>query len=98
MIPALYAHLWLAMTKTANRSGYALALHGSMNRDLDVVAIPWTEDCDAPYELIYKFAKRHDLLIASPIPEKKPYGRRAWLLLLRDSRHYIDLSITPRLK
>lgn len=96
MIPAYYACLWLAMTKTANRCGYALALHGSMNRDMDVVAIPWVDDCDTGWQLVYKLSKKHGLLIDKPIKKKKPHGRIAYALLFPGSSAYIDLSIMPR--
>lgn len=41
---AVYAHLYPSLVVDARELGYALALHGSMARDLDLVAIPWTDD------------------------------------------------------
>lgn len=36
------------MRKAARELGYALAIHGTMAFDIDVVVIPWTEEaCDA---------------------------------------------------
>lgn len=97
MLPAFYVTLWLGMTKTANRCGYALTLHGSLNRDMDVVAVPWAEDCDTGWQLVYKLSKRHGLLIADPKPTIKPHGRKAWVLLpTGSSGAYVDLSVMPR--
>lgn len=32
-----------ALREVGRRNGYALAVHGSLERDIDVVAVPWTE-------------------------------------------------------
>ena len=97
MIPAYYSMLWMAMTKTANRCGYALALHGSMGRDLDVVAVPWTEDCDTGFQLVVKLCKRHGLSAARPLRVKKPHGRVAYALVM-EGTYYVDLSVMPVVK
>ena len=39
--PALYTHFYEIMKAIAKKHGYCLLLHGSMNRDLDLVAVPW---------------------------------------------------------
>lgn len=38
--------------QAARACGYAIASHGSMMRDLDLVAVPWTEDASEPEELV----------------------------------------------
>lgn len=43
-----FVTLYPKMLEVAKAHGYALAVHGSMARDFDVVAFPWTnEACDA---------------------------------------------------
>lgn len=95
MIPAFYCTLWLGMTKTANKCGYALTLHGSMNRDLDLVAVPWTDDADSEQELIKQLCKRHGLIEGNSANMEKPHGRRAHVLMM-SGQPYIDLSVMPR--
>lgn len=46
--PTLYFMIYPRMKAAAERLGYALVIHGSVARDLDVVAIPWTDEADAP--------------------------------------------------
>lgn len=36
----------------ASGYGYAIALHGSAQRDLDLIAIPWTEDARHPAHMV----------------------------------------------
>jgi hypothetical protein len=38
---ASYALLYPHLVELVRPLGYALALHGSMNRDFDMVAVPW---------------------------------------------------------
>ncbi len=40
----------------AKQCGYALALHGSAIRDLDVILIPWVEKVDAPVHLVSRIS------------------------------------------
>jgi len=43
--PAFYAFCYESMKDIARSYGYNLVLHGSMNRDLDLIAIPWHHSC-----------------------------------------------------
>lgn len=39
-------------TRVARRHGYAIGVHGSMSRDLDLIAVPWVESASSPDELL----------------------------------------------
>lgn len=39
--PSLYAYYFYDLKEIAKKYGYNLVLHGSMNRDLDLILIPW---------------------------------------------------------
>jgi len=41
--PSLYAFYFELIKEIGLRYGYNIVLHGSMNRDLDLIAIPWVE-------------------------------------------------------
>lgn len=47
MIPPFYAVIYQKLCRVALRRGWALAIHGTVQRDLDLVLIPWTEDADS---------------------------------------------------
>jgi hypothetical protein len=53
--PSLYAFYFEALKEIAVKYGYNLVLHGSMNRDLDLVAIPWQEEVKSHEEMIEEF-------------------------------------------
>jgi hypothetical protein len=91
---------------TARALGYAVGLHGTLNRDLDLIACPWCDDAKPADDLATALAvlvggKWH----ATEVSEK-PHGRRAYLI--RTDPLYrkpdmtemvvplIDLSVMPR--
>lgn len=41
--PAFYSCCYEELKKIARKYGYNLILHGSMNRDMDLIAIPWVD-------------------------------------------------------
>lgn len=103
---AAFAFLVPLLTRVARENGYALTLHGSMTRDLDLVAIPWVTDASAPEELVEALKEACGGFVindesADPYdytrrnPEPKPHGRLAWSIHL-PRMTYIDLSVMPR--
>ena len=103
---ASFAALYPLLAAAVRPLGYALALHGSMARDLDLVAIPWAEDAKPAEDVVDAIKRaiegwtegdaRPGLL--------RPHGRRSWIIWFRDGsgmtladgHPYIDLSIMPR--
>lgn len=101
-----------AMRPAARECGYTLAVHGSLERDLDLVAVPWTAEAVAGEDLARCLRNclkqtrgtRWFLHWTVEGGSVKPHGRRAVTLTSADDgiaspagRHpYIDLSIMPR--
>lgn len=73
--------------------GYAIAEHGSMERDVDLVAIPWTETAIENYKLIEHIAIGINATILEL--ETKPLGRIAASIQLNGWYKTIDLSVVP---
>ena len=46
MLAPYYAILFMKLDRVVQRFGWALTLHGTMARDLDLVLIPWTDDAE----------------------------------------------------
>lgn len=55
--PSLYAYYFETLKEIAKEYGYNLVLHGSMNRDLDLIAIPWQENVKPFLPMIQLFAE-----------------------------------------
>jgi len=95
--PAAYMALYPRMVGAARNLGYALAVHGSLIRDCDLVAIPWTEEAAREIDLIRALLEvSGGHLSQYSFPSWKPHGRRAWSIYLGGGP-YIDVSIMPRL-
>lgn len=96
-----YAALYPRIRQVAYERGYALALHGSLTKDLDVLAVPWVEEACDPYELAHAICEEAGGLIEKRDdngrnPHVKPHGRLAWTIQLGAEGGYIDLSVMPR--
>lgn len=53
--PHFYSVCFSALQEIAKNLGYNLVIHGSMNRDMDLVAIPWVDNPHSHIELIESF-------------------------------------------
>ena len=100
-----------AVRKAAYGCGYCIAEHGSMGRDIDLVAIPWTDEAQYPATLVADVTEAVRAVNGEAFvyndgecpyrydrknPEPKPHGRLAWAIYLQDGRgSYIDLSVMP---
>lgn len=98
---------WIDPIQQVGRAcGYCIAVHGSLKRDLDMIAVPWIEDATSGAFLAEEVRKLINGTIApAPYnPGHKPHGREAWSIHFTqfngdwDRIHaYIDLSVMPRL-
>ncbi len=80
--------------------GYALAEHGSQARDIDLVAVPWTDRAHPPEALANSLRQVLQQLYpihgeVPPNPEHpRPHGRLCWSWWIR-TWTYVDLSVFP---
>jgi hypothetical protein len=80
-----YDRLIGPLTETARALGYCLGVHGSLARDIDLIAVPWTVEACDPIRLTEvlrveaeRVAGRHvmQLNITEPSPDPFDYTRR----------------------
>lgn len=95
-LEALYKRVLPELRRIAYASGYGLGVHGSMRRDLDLIAVPWTDKAVEPNVL----ARRMQLSLSGMKQKtydwtEKPHGRRAATIVFAMNA-FIDLSITPK--
>lgn len=84
---AVYDDAVMLARAVARTHGYALAVHGSQLRDLDLIAVPWVDDASTPQVL----AEAICLMVAGVFttndvppsrPTKRPHGRLGWAITL----------------
>ena len=78
----------------AKEVGYAIGEHGSKERDLDLIAAPWTEDAIGNYALLEHIAKGMNAKILTM--EWKPFRRFAATMQIDGYVKPIDISVMPR--
>lgn len=93
-----YARIYSQIRCLAWQYGYAVGLHGSFTRDLDLILVPWVDRAVAPDLLIRVLADRTETRMQSTVPTEKPHGRVAYTLLLPGfgECRFVDVSFTPR--
>lgn len=103
--PLYYLSILEGLKAVARTRGYALGLHGSLARDLDLIAVPWIPSASSAKELVaaliqhtggcLKAEHASDPFYQDGQPGLKPHGRLCWSIQLGQGR-YIDLSVMPR--
>lgn len=93
-------HAIACATSVGRNQGYAIGVHGSKIRDLDLIAAPWIENLAVtPRMLAEMIAAALPGVIAGK-PEHRPHGRIAFAIYPRYrwgfDTWYIDLSVMPR--
>lgn len=78
-------------------SGYALAIHGSLQRDVDLVAIPWIEKPESIENILKEIVSKFAIKTIDE-PENKQHGRIAYTLSIGFGDCAIDLSFMPIIK
>lgn len=101
-----YAQLLPRLKLIANEHGYALAIHGSMTTDMDIILVPWTDEAASANVVVE--ALRVEVQGQGgkhfPNPEAKPHGRMAWSFYFDDfsarqsSGPYLDISVMPKVR
>lgn len=89
-----YAAMWGDFRKAALDKGWALGLHGSLASDMDIMAMPWTEDACAPLDMIDAlidcFDKPEEITLHRPT--QMP-NRRIVFTLSIWADFYLDINI-----
>lgn len=92
-----YGRAYTIARKLAWEEGYAIGLHGSFTRDLDLVAVPWVEKPCEPFHLVRRIVAATGLKLRSETPGAKPQGRLVWTLLFPSfgDPRFVDFSVIP---
>jgi hypothetical protein len=89
--PSLYAFYFEGIKEIGLRYGYNIVLHGSMNRDLDLIAIPWVEEVGDKLEMLNEIAESIGGYILNEDKENrqlfrvKYHGRECWVININRS-------------
>lgn len=94
---AVYAAaLYPDLAMIAREHGYALAVHGSLARDFDLIAVPWREkDKVSEPKVVVKAMKSRFAIKEIGEPDVTHHGRMRFTLSVGFSDSFVDLSFMP---
>lgn len=78
--PSYYAIMFEPLKAIALKYGYNLVLHGSLNRDMDLIAIPWIEELGLVDEMIREFCEYVGGQINNDVKRDAPHGRKWYII------------------
>lgn len=92
---AFYAAMWDDIRQCAMDCGWAVALHGSLNSDMDIMAMPWAQEITCFPEMVRRIS---ELFTGSSMAKnyritygEKPYGRAVATIPIWGD-FYLDIS------
>lgn len=93
-----YAAMWNDFRQTAMDCGWALGLHGSLNSDMDIMAMPWVEDAVPADEMVERLQDCFGF--SRPMPcmvdkTSKPNGRVVYTVCIFGD-FYLDINVIDR--
>lgn len=96
---AFYASIYDDLKQAAKKCGWALGLHGSLANDMDIMAMPWTEDAKPVEEVMKALSscfEENPFKDMHTIPYcKKPNGRVVYTMPIWGD-FYLDINIIQK--
>ena len=91
----VYCALYPQLAEISRFHGYAMAVHGSMARDFDVVCVPWVEQPSEPQAVVDEIVKTFDIREVGGPPTLKLHNRLVYTLSIGFGECFMDLSFMP---
>lgn len=93
--PVYAAALYPDLAKVFVNHGYALAVHGSLARDFDLIAVAWAKKVSKPRVLIKEITTKFNIRLIGKRPTKREHGRLAYTISVGFGSCGLDLSFFP---
>lgn len=90
----MYCAMYPSLAEICRSHGYALAVHGTMARDFDMIAVPWIDSPSEPQMVVDEITKKHAVNQISGDPEQMRHGRICYTLALY-GEFFFDFSFMP---
>lgn len=92
--PTVYCSYFGILREIAIKNGYSLSIHGSLQNDMNLIAVPWTKEAVEPEILITAFNDWISGTIDSKV-EECVWGRKSFVITLRNGM-YLDVAVFPK--
>ena len=92
----IYVAMYPGLAEIARRHGYALAIHGSIARDFDLIAIPWVESPSDPDTVVRAMEAEYSIKQTGE-PDITFHGRIRYTVIVSFGECFLDLQFMPRI-
>lgn len=92
-----YMCLYPGLAAIARENGYALAVHGSLARDMDLIAVPWIDSPSSPEIVISAIESEFAIKRIGKLTMAS-HGRMVQTIGISFGECFIDLSFMPVLE
>lgn len=95
--PIYAAALYPELAKIFQKHGFALAVHGSLARDMDLIAIPWTKKVSKRETIVAELCSTFCIRVinAPRRTGRKEHGRIVYTICVGHGECALDLSFMP---
>lgn len=91
----VYCALYPKLAEIAREHGYALSIHGSLGRDMDLVCVPWIPTPSAPQIVVDAITSKFAIKQINGW-DVRDHGREVTTVSIAFGECFIDLSFMPR--
>lgn len=91
----VYCALYPQLAEMARKHGYAMAVHGTLGRDFDLICIPWVDAPSEPQELVNEITKTFAIKQLHE-PDTVCHGRQRYTLSVAFGECSLDLQFVPK--
>lgn len=88
----VYCALYPALAEITRRHGYALAIHGTLGRDMDLICVPWAAIVSEPDAVLGEITSVFAIRLVGGTPTRKNHGRLAYTISVGHGECAIDMS------
>lgn len=90
----MYCAMYPSLAEICRSHGYALAVHGTMARDFDMIAIPWVDNPSEPQAVVDAITSKHAVNEVGGPPSVMKHNRLCYTLALY-GEFFFDFSFMP---
>lgn len=95
VLAPLYTAIYPELAEYFRSHGYALAIHGSMAKDFDLIAVPWTDEVSPIGVVVDGLESAYGMKSVSVAV--KNHGRICHTVIVGHGTCYLDLSFVNRM-
>jgi len=100
MKPANFAPIYLGLypplAEVARKHGYALAAHGTLGRDFDLICVPWVDNPSEPQAVVNEIMNEFDIKQVGQ-PQEMSHKRICYTLKVSFGECFLDFSFMPKI-